>query len=256
MTMLDDIALAHHLADAAGAAILPYFRRLEIVDIKADATPVTVADRAAERAMRAIVAEERPDDGISGEEFDGVATRNGRVWVLDPIDGTKAFTAGKPTFTALIALYVDGSPALGIIDQPYLRERWTGDGRSAAMNGRPLRSRRGVPLARAVLSSTAPELFASNADREAFARVQDAVAYVSWGGDAYGFALLAAGCVDIVVEMGHKTVDYGPLPAIVGGAGGVVSDWQGRPLTLESEGRILAAGDPALHAATLALLAG
>jgi len=251
-----DVALAHRLADAAGAAILPHFRRLDGVDVKGDATPVTVADRAAEAAMRDLLAAERPADGVLGEEFDDVAAANGRLWVLDPIDGTKAFTAGKPTFTTLIALFEQGVPVLGVIDQPYNRERWAGHDGGAWFNGRPLATRRGTPLARAVLSSTAPELFETAADRAAFARVEGAVAYPSWGGDAYAYGLLAMGCVDLVVEMQLKPFDLGPLAPIVAGAGGRITDWRGRPLDLESDGRICAAGDAELHAATLACLAG
>lgn len=251
-----DIVLAHRLADAAGAVILPHFRRLAEVEIKSDLTPVTVADRAAEQAMRALLAEARPQDGVLGEEFEPVAARSGRTWVLDPIDGTKAFTAGKPTFTTLVALVEATTPVLGLVDQPYLRERWVGHDGAAALNGRPLASRKGTPLGRAVLSATAPELFKDDADRAAFARVADAVAYRSWGGDAYGFGLLAAGFVDLVVEMDHKVVDFAPLAPIVEGAGGRITDWQGRPLGLESDGRICAAGDAALHAEALARLAG
>ena len=251
-----DVALAHRLADAAGAAILPHFRRLDDVDVKSDATPVTVADRAAEAAMRGLLAAERPQDGVHGEEFDDVAGASGRLWVLDPIDGTKAFTAGKPTFTTLIALFEDGVPVLGVIDQPYNRERWVGHDGAAWFNGRPLATRRGTPLARAVVSSTAPELFEADADRAAFARLEREVAYLSWGGDAYAYGLLAMGCVDLIVEMQLKTVDHGPLAPIVEGAGGRITDWRGRPLDLESDGRICAAGDAELHAATLARLAG
>jgi histidinol phosphatase-like enzyme (inositol monophosphatase family) len=251
-----DVALAHRLADAAGAAILPHFRRLDDVDVKSDATPVTVADRAAEAAMRGLLAAERPQDGVHGEEFDDVAGAGGRLWVLDPIDGTKAFTAGKPTFTTLIALFEDGAPVLGVVDQPYNRERWVGHDGAAWFNGRPLATRRGTPLARAVVSSTAPELFEAAADRAAFARLEREVAYLSWGGDAYAYGLLAMGCVDLIVEMQLKTVDHGPLAPIVEGAGGRITDWRGRRLDLDSDGRICAAGDAELHAATLARLAG
>ncbi len=250
-----DVALAHRLADAAGAAILPHFRRLDAVDIKDDATPVTVADRAAEEAMRGLIAAERGDDGVLGEEFDDVVARNGRLWVLDPVDGTKAFTAGKPTFTTLIALFEHGVATLGLIDQPYNRERWVGHDGAAWFNGRPLATRRGTPLARAVVSSTAPELFEAEADRAAFARVERAVAYLSWGGDAYAYGLLAMGGVDLIVEMQLKPFDLGPLAPIVEGAGGRITDWRGRPLGLQSDGRICAAGDADLHAAALARLA-
>jgi histidinol phosphatase-like enzyme (inositol monophosphatase family) len=251
-----DVALAHRLADAAGAAILPHFRRLDGIDVKDDATPVTVADRAAEQAMRELLAAERPDDGILGEEFDDIAGTGERLWVLDPIDGTKAFTAGKPTFVTLIALFERGVPVLGVIDQPYNRERWAGHDGAAWFNGRPLATRRGTPLARAVVSSTAPELFETEADRSAFARLEREVAYPSWGGDAYAYGLLALGCVDLVVEMQLKPFDLGPLAPIVEGAGGRITDWRGTPLSLECDGRICAAGDAALHEAALARLAG
>jgi histidinol phosphatase-like enzyme (inositol monophosphatase family) len=251
-----DVALAHRLADAAGAAILPHFRRLEAIDLKGDATPVTVADRGAEGAVRDLLAAERPADGILGEEFDDVAGTSGRLWVLDPIDGTKAFTAGKPTFATLIALFAAGQPILGVIDQPYNRERWVGHDGAAWFNGRPLATRGGTPLPRAVLSSTAPELFESAADRAAFARLEGEVGYLSWGGDAYAYGLLALGCIDLIVEMQLKPFDLGPLAPIVEGAGGRITDWNGQPLGLDSDGRICAAGDAELHAATLACLAG
>ncbi len=251
-----DVALAHRLADVAGASILPHFRRLGAVDVKGDATPVTVADRDAEAAMRRLIACERPADGILGEEYDDVVGHDERVWVLDPIDGTKAFTAGKPTFVTLIALFEQGVATLGVIDQPYNRERWAGHDGGAWFNGRPLATRRGTALDRAVLSSTAPELFETADDRAAFARLEGEVAYLSWGGDAYAYGLLALGCVDLVVEMQLKAFDLGPLAPIVEGAGGRITDWQGRALSLTSDGRICAAGDAALHDAALSHLRG
>ncbi len=252
----DDVRLAHCLADAAGAAILPHFRRLDRLDVKADASPVTVADRAAETALRDLIARERPEDGILGEEFAPVAGRSDRVWVFDPIDGTKAFAAGKPTFTTLIALAVDGRPVLGVIDQPYLRERWLGVDGTANFNGRPLRAQRARPLHAAILSSTAPEQFAADAERGAFDRLSERVAYVTWGGDAYAYGLLALGTVDLVVEAGLKAYDLAALAPILEGAGAIVSDWRGEPLHLDSDGRVVAAADPGLHADVLALLAG
>lgn len=251
-----DVVLAHRLADAAGAEILPHFRRLDGVEIKDDATPVTIADRAAERAMRTLLASAAPDDGILGEELGAVAGTNQRLWVLDPIDGTRAFVAGKPIFTTLVALVEDGRPRLGVIDQPYLRERWIGDGTAAWLNGRPLQTRRSTVLAEAILSCTAPEMFATAADRAGFERLRQSVAQTSWGGDAYGFALLAAGTIDLVVEMGLKVVDLAPLAPIIEGAGGKVTDWGGRPLGLEGDGRVCAAATDTLHAAALACLAG
>jgi histidinol phosphatase-like enzyme (inositol monophosphatase family) len=251
-----DLDLAERLADAAGAAILPHFRRLERVELKADLSPVTIADRAAETAMRELLARERPADGILGEEFDRVAGTSGRLWVLDPIDGTKAFVTGKPLFTTLIALVEDDVPVLGVIDQPWTRERWIGHGDVASLDGAPIRTRRGIALEQAVLSSTAPGMFATEAERKAFDRLHAATASLSWGGDAYAYGLLAAGCLDLVLETNLQPFDLAALVPIVRAAGGRITDWQGRPLTLRSAGDVLAAGDVDLHAAALARLAG
>ena len=179
-----DLATARRLADAAGAAIRPHFRNLGALELKADQSPVTVADRAAEAAMREILGREHPDDGIVGEESEAVVGGNDRIWVIDPIDGTKAFVAGKPLFTTLIALVVAGRPVLGVIDQPITGERWIGDGTETMLADRPVRSRQGVPLGGAVLSATAPEMFASGPEWAAFARLKARVASLSWGGDA------------------------------------------------------------------------
>lgn len=250
----DDLALAGRLADAAGEAIRPHFRRLDAVDIKADASPVTAADRAAEEAMREILARERPEDGILGEEFAPVAGTGRRVWLLDPIDGTKAFVAGKPIFATLVALVEDGLPRLGCIDQPVLGERWLGAGGAAWFGGEPLRRDRAPSLDGAVLCATAPEMFESEADRAAFDRLRARAAYVSWGGDAYAYGLLALGTIDLVVEAGLKPFDLAALVPVVEGAGGRISDWRGRPLTTRSDGRIVAAGSAALHEEALAVL--
>ncbi|MEO1092352.1 MAG: histidinol-phosphatase [Pseudomonadota bacterium] len=251
-----DVAFAQRLADAAGAAIRPHFRRLAGLDLKDDDSPVTVADRAAETAMRGLISEERPDDGVLGEEFDPVAAAGDRLWVLDPIDGTRAFVAGKPTFTTLVALVIAGRPVLGIIDQPFIGERWVGQDGGTTLNGEPITTRRGRGLAAAVISATAPEQFETAADRAAFGRVQRAAASLSWGGDGYAYGLVAAGALDVVVETGLKTFDYCAVAPVVAGAGGIVTDWTGQPLDLDSDGRIVAAGDAALHAQVLNELAG
>ncbi|TVQ34326.1 MAG: histidinol-phosphatase [Geminicoccaceae bacterium] len=251
-----DRALAERLADAAGRAVLPYFRRLDHLDLKADSSPVTAADRAAEQAMRQILAAERPGDGILGEEFEPVAGTGERLWVLDPIDGTKAFVTGKPMFTTLIALVERRIPVLGVIDQPWTRERWFGDGTRATLNGQPIQTRGCTALEAAVLSSTAPGMFQSEAERAALARLQGATAAMSWGGDAYAYGLLAAGCIDLVLETNLQPFDLAALVPVVTGAGGVITDWQGRPLTLDSAGDVLAAGDAALHRQALRTLGG
>ena len=156
----DDIAFAERLADAAGAAIRPYFRSAHGLETKADKSPVTLADRAAEQAMRALIEEERPDDGIVGEEFGTRAGTSGRQWVLDPIDGTRAFISGRAIFGTLIALVVEGWPMIGVIDQPIARERWVGAiGRGTTFNRAPANSRRCAALSDALLATTSPAMF-------------------------------------------------------------------------------------------------
>lgn len=252
-----DLLLAHRLADAAGAVIRPLFRAPHDLTTKDDQSPVTAADRGAEAAIRELLAAERPSDGILGEEFAPAGLDQERVWVIDPIDGTRAFITGKPTFTTLIALWEQGRPRLGLIDQPITGERWVGKvGNSATWNGRPVRSRACPALDRAVMLATAPELFETPGDRAAFDRVQARAGHFSWGGDAYGYALVAMGAADLVIEMGLKAYDFAALVPLFAAAGGVITDWDGQPLTLASEGKAIAAGDPTVHAEALALLQG
>jgi len=249
-----DITLAHRLADAAGAVIRPYFRAAPAVELKADASPVTAADRAAETAMRAIVMAERPNDGIIGEEFGDHQATSRRLWVFDPIDGTRAFMAGRALFGTLIALLVDGVPVLGIIDQCIAGERWVGaTGRATTLNGTTVRTRACAALAQAHLATTSPWLFDTD-DGARFERLRAAAHDTLLGGDCHNYALLATGCLDLVVESGLKLYDYAALIPVVTGAGGVMCDWHGAPLGLASDGRVIAAGDPALLAAVLARL--
>jgi inositol-phosphate phosphatase / L-galactose 1-phosphate phosphatase / histidinol-phosphatase len=245
MSRADDIALAHRLADAAGAAIRPHFRAGAAVESKSDASPVTIADRNAEAAMRAMVAAERPDDGIIGEEFGTVHGRNHRIWVFDPIDGTRSFISGRPLFATLIALLEDGVPVLGVIDQCISGERWTGADGAAWLNDRRIHTRACTDLGRAHLATTAPHLFDA-AGCDAFQRVRAAAGDTIYGGDCYNYALLATGCLDVVVEAGLKIYDWAALVPVVTGAGGAMCDWDGAPLRLGSDGRVIAAGDAAL----------
>jgi histidinol-phosphatase len=248
------LALAGELADAAAAAIRPWFRKPIAVDDKPDRSPVTAADRAAERAMRELIAARFPGHGIIGEEFAPLHDDAEFVWVLDPIDGTKSFISGVPLFGTLIALCERGRPILGVIDQPISHERWIGArGRPTTLDGSPVRSRRCAGLGEATLFATTPEMF-RGADAARFARLAGAVKLVRYGADCYAYGLLAAGFIDLVVEASLKPYDFCALVPIVDGAGGIASDWQGMPLGLASDGRILVAGDPALHAAALALL--
>lgn len=247
MALQHDIALALRLADAAGEAIRPHFRTLDGAERKGDATPVTIADRAAEEAMRRILKAEVPQDGISGEEFGVEEGRSGRQWVLDPIDGTTAFIAGRPIFGTLIALVADGFPLLGIIDQPILKERWLGvTGRPTTLNGLPASTRACRSLAEASLATTGPHYFDDHdgAHFMALAAKTDHKRMVM-GGDCYNYAMLASGHIDLVCEAGLKLHDFAALVPVVEGAGGTMCDWNGDPLHAGSDGHVLALGDPA-----------
>ena len=250
-----DIALASRLAEVSGDAIRPYFRAEHGVELKEDRSPVTLADRAAEAAMRRLLDAERSGDGIVGEEYGEKPGVTGRQWVLDPIDGTRSFVAGRAIFGTLIALVEDGWPVLGIIDQPVQRERWLGvAGRPTTLNGRPARARPCAELAGATVATTSPHLF-DDGDVPHFLALVAAVSGGAlrqgpvYGGDCYNYALLASGHLDIVCESGLKLYDYAALVPVVEGAGGRMCDWDGDPLTAASAGpgggHVLAIGDPA-----------
>jgi histidinol phosphatase-like enzyme (inositol monophosphatase family) len=250
-----DLELAGRLTDAAGAAIRPFFRKRFAMEAKADLSPVTEADRAAEAAMRAILAAERPHDGVIGEEYGPDRPDAERVWVLDPIDGTRSFVAGRPIFGILVALVETGNPLLGIIDQPIAGERWVGAaGAATTLNGVALTTRSCRALADAHLATTGPGYF-TPASWDAFERVRVAARDTLWGGDCYNYGLLAAGHLDLVIEDGLKLYDFAALVPIVEGAGGVMRDWLGNRLTMISDGKVIAAGDPLMMDATVAVLA-
>ena len=254
----DYLPLAMAVADAAAAAVRPFFRTRIETDDKADASPVTRADRAAEQAMRALLAEHCPDHGIIGEEFgETAAGGSGLCWVLDPIDGTRAFITGRTTFGTLIALMEGDEPLLGIIDQPITGERWVGAaGRPTEFSG-PFGGQIGCrPCARlgeAELSCTSPDIFSPD-QQPRFARLRGKVRRTSWGGDCYGFGLLALGEIDLIVEADLKPWDWAALVPIITGAGGSVTDWQGAPLRLDGDGCVIALGDPALLPAVVRAL--
>ena len=250
------LKLAIALADAAGEAIRPYFRQPLWVDDKPDLSPVTIADRAAEAAMRQLIAARFPDHGIIGEEFGAERESAEYVWVLDPIDGTKSFISGVPLFGTLIALAYRGRPIIGIIDQPVLRERWIGaEGRPTIFNNSPVRTRPCPILVSATVFSTTPEMFRGT-EADAFARVAAAAKLVRFGADCYAYGLLALGFIDLVIEASLKPYDFSAMLPIVEGAGGIASDWQGKALTTASDGRVLVAGDRRAHEQALQLLAG
>ena len=259
-SLADDLAFANALADAAGAAIRPLFRGDWDEEKKADASFVTEADRAAEAAMRALIEERFPDDGIIGEEYGARNESAGRQWVLDPIDGTQSFMAGRAVFGTLVALLQDGWPVVGVIDQCVQRERWAARiGESTTFNGKPASTRRCRALEGAVVATTSPHGFAEQ-EVDAYLRVV-AKAYPErpwplYGGDCYNYGLLASGHLDIVIESGLKLYDYAALVPVVEGAGGQMSDWQGNPLDADSDGTVLALGEPARLEDVLEAMAG
>ncbi|MFZ4688023.1 MAG: inositol monophosphatase family protein [Polymorphobacter sp.] len=251
----NDFALAHVLADAAGAAIRPWFRRPFLVETKEDFSPVTIADREAEAAIRTLLAEHRPHDGVIGEEYGEDRPDAPRVWVLDPIDGTRAFVAGRPLFGTLIALMEDDVPVLGVIDQCIIGDRWIGGtGHPTTLNDRRAHVRGCDSLAAARLGTTGPFLF-DDRDLPRIDTLRGAVGDSLFGGDCHNYGLVASGHLDLVVESWLKIHDWAALVPVVTNAGGVMTDWAGAPLRKGSDGRVIAAGDARLAAAAQALLA-
>ncbi|MBA4160975.1 MAG: histidinol phosphate phosphatase [Novosphingobium sp.] len=247
MALEAELALAHRLADAAREVIRPLFRTGLGSERKADRSPVTEADRAAEEVMRRLIAAEFPRDAVHGEEFGATAGNSGRTWLLDPIDGTTAFMAGRPIFGTLIALVQEGWPVLGIIDQAILGERWVGvTGTPTTFNGNTIRTRACPSLADAALATTGPHYFDDH-DGEHFMALAAKTDHkrMVMGGDCYNYAMLALGQIDIVCEANLKLHDFAALVPVVEGAGGVMCDWNGEPLHAASDGHVLALGDPA-----------
>jgi myo-inositol-1(or 4)-monophosphatase len=253
--------VAEAAADVAAAVIRPFFRERLGITRKGDQSPVTAADRAAEQAMRALLAERFPDHGVIGEEFGAERPESPYQWVLDPIDGTKSFITGRPSFGTLIALLDHGVPVLGVINQPVTGERWLGlagrPTRFTAPQGflAPCRTREGVALAEAQLSCTTLDLFTPET-RPRWERLAARVGQVTWGGDCYAHGLLALGMVDLIAETTYKLWDWAALVPVIEGAGGVITDWNGQALRPGADGSVLAAGSGALHGAALAVLAG
>ena len=248
------IDFANALADAAGGVIRPLFRQPVSVDAKEDESPVTEADREAERIMRDLITTRYKDHGIWGEEFGKHKPDAKYCWVLDPIDGTKSFMSGFPVFGTLISLIRLGVPVLGIIDQPINNERWIGGANLATtLNAKRVKTRACHHLGLATFSTTSPQLFSAE-DKSKFKQVRKHAKYTVFGYDCYAYAQLASGFVDAVVETGLKPHDFCALRPVIENAGGVITDWEGKPLTLVSDGRVVAAGDKRVHAEILALI--
>jgi myo-inositol-1(or 4)-monophosphatase len=258
MSAVDFEAFIDQLASISGNAIRPFFRTSLGVEDKSRGgafDPVTAADRAAEQAMRTLIREKFPAHGIIGEEFGPERPDAEFVWILDPIDGTKSFISGMPAWGTLIALTRAGQPVFGMMHQPFIAERFTGDGAAARYRGpvgdRALMVRPCATLAEAVLYTTSPRLM-NAADRAAFSTVEESVRLSRYGGDCYAYCMLAAGHVDLVIETELKPYDVAALIPIISGAGGIVTTWTGEPA--HAGGRIIAAGDRRVHADALAML--
>ena len=251
------IALAERMAEASGKIVRRYFRTSVEIITKADASPVTIADRETETALRQMVKLAYPDHGLIGEEFPAERADAEFVWVFDPIDGTKSFITGRPLFGTLIALLHRGLPILGVIDHPALGERWIGAaGRATTFQGRSVKVRRCGDLGRAVLAASSPHMFGTEGAAEAFGRVQRVAGLTLYGADCYAYGLVASGFHDLVVEANNGIHDFLPLVPVIEGAGGIITDWEGRKLGVESGDKVLAAGDRRMHEAALALLKG
>ena len=249
------LPLAHRLADASGAVILRYFRQTLAIEDKdhiAGYSPVTVADREAEAAIRALINEAYPDHGILGEEHGHERPDARFTWVIDPIDGTKAFISGMTTWGTLIALQDRGHGIIGVLDQPFLRERFVGHGEGAYLGDRRLAVRPCPDLAGATLYATEPDMF-TPAERAGFDALAARVRLRRFGADCYAYGMLSAGFVDLVVEASMNLWDIAALIPIVEGAGGLVTSWDGGPVG--ADGRVLAVGDRRLHGPALEVLA-
>ncbi len=250
------IETATALADAARPIAKHYFRSRLSVNSKADFSPVTIADQQIEAAMREILAKAHPDHGILGEEHGADRTDADFVWVLDPIDGTRAFICGIPTFGTLIALCYKGQPILGLVDHPALGERWIGGvGAPTTWNGEACSTRGCTRLADAYLFATSPDMF-KGPDKAAFARLETRAKERRFGLDCFAAGLIAGGQIDAMVETSLQPYDYCALVPVIEQAGGKITDWAGKPLTIHSDGRIIAAATPSLHGEIQTALAG
>lgn len=253
----DLLAVAEQAIDQAAHIIRPFFRTSLETLIKEDESPVTLADQGAEQVIRRCLAHYFPHYDILGEEQPATSTGSRYCWVVDPLDGTRAFITGRPTFGTLIALLVEGKPVLGIINQPITGERWIGMANQPSRYTSPFGGRIGTrscaALEEAELSCTSPEMLES-APVPTWPALKKAVKRVSWGGDCYAYGLLSLGMLDIIAECDMKIWDWAALVPIIEGAGGLITDWKGQALTMHSNGTVIAVGDKKLHSSCISLL--
>lgn len=245
---------AEALADESRRMLNAVVNQERAVEFKADRSFVTDMDLAIEKRLREIISDAYPGHGVIGEEQGEADTDAEFVWVLDPIDGTAPFIAGMPVFGTLIALMYQGRPVVGIIDHPSGGNRWVGvEGQRTLLNGSPCSTRSCPEVGKAILSVCNPDFF-HRSEYPALDALRDATAWRIYGGACLSFGLLASGRTDLHIDTQFKIHDLAPYTPIIAGAGGVVTDWEGKPLSLSSGPRILAAGDPARHRDALKLV--
>lgn len=256
LSMSSLLAFANAVADSSGAVIRNHMNGIKAFETKADASPVTAIDKQVETTIRSQIQAIYPEHGILGEEFDGKNLDAEYMWVIDPIDGTKAFITGIPVYGTLICLAHHGRPVLGIIDHPATQDRWVGaQGMVSTFNGQPISTRLCPSIDEALLSCSNPEPFGPG-ERAAFETLRAASKWRVYGASCYAYGCLASGTIDIAIDCGqHREVDYCALVPVIEGAGGMITDWEGEPLTIYSGNRLVASGNPKLHKEVLDILA-
>jgi inositol-phosphate phosphatase/L-galactose 1-phosphate phosphatase/histidinol-phosphatase len=247
-------AFAEALAEQSCRMMLAAINQRTSFATKSDESPVTEVDRSIEKTLRHSIAQAYPDHGILGEEFEPLGLDRDWIWVLDPIDGTKSYITGMPVYSSLIALTYRGIPIIGVMEFPATRERWVGiEGVGTSLNGRQVSTRPATDLKRCLLATGNPEAYTSE-EEEGFMRLRDGTKWRIYGGSSYIYATLARGLVDIAVDSGLGPHDYCAIAPVVRNAGGTMTDWNGKPLTIDSGRQCVATGDPALHAHVLECL--
>lgn len=254
-SLIEMADFAQEIATEVRKISLKWFRHPLTIDTKADESPVTIADRQVEQALRTAINRRYPQHGILGEEFGLNNVDAEFVWSIDPIDGTRSFISGHPLWGCLLALLHRGQPVMGLIDIPATSERWLRiDQQPAIFAGQPCRTRRTTSLDTAILYSTTPDIF-TGPEVQAFESLSQSVYLRRFGGDCYSYGMLASGHIDLVMEAGLQPYDYLAVAPIIEGAGGIITNWQGEPLGLQSGGQVLASANATLHRQALARIA-